>query len=221
MISQRRPFSLIHVLQVHKELAVLGLCIWTIVKMRGAYTLGQSMVAGVGEVVAGVTFTGWWVSICDGVISCDPHSRGVGHSRHGRLFALLFLSVDDEEEEEKEHQQHKDDDSCDGSYLIGVHMHGCTGQTVKAAHHHHTGLVTASSFPAWVAVTRTGHMITSGVIQTVTDLTAAITIRTRRTLLLTVSAHEASATSALSRDVVTVSSIPTLAGLRTVFPIET
>lgn len=35
---------------------------------------------------------------CDGVICSDPHSRSVGHGRHGRLFALLLVPVDDEEE---------------------------------------------------------------------------------------------------------------------------
>lgn len=73
---------------------------------------------------------------CDGVISSDPHSWSVGHGRHGGLFALLLLPVDDEEEEKKEHQQQQDNDSCDGPNLVGVHLHGCTGQTVEAANHH-------------------------------------------------------------------------------------
>lgn len=131
--------------------------------MWGADALGQSMVTGVGEVVARVGLARRWMSICNGVISSDPHSRSVGHSRHGRLFALLLLPVDDEEEEEEEHQEYQDDDACDGSDLVGVHLHGCTGQTVEAAHHY-TSLVTPSSLPAWVAVTCTSHVITRGVI---------------------------------------------------------
>lgn len=75
---------------------------------------------------------------CNGVISRHPHSRSVGHSRHGGLFTLLLLPVDDEEEEEEEHQQHQHNDSCNGSDLVGVHVHRCTGQTVEAAYHHHT-----------------------------------------------------------------------------------
>lgn len=39
--------------------------------------------------------------------------------------------------------------------------------------------------------------------------------------LLTVPSHKASAAGALSRDVVTVSAIPALTGLRTVLPVET
>lgn len=128
--------------------------------MWGADALGQGMVAGVGEVVAGMGFTCRWMSICDGVISSDPHGRGVGHSRHGGLFALLLLPVDDEEEEQEDHQQHQYDDSTDSSNLVGVNLHGCTGQAVEAAHHHHTSLITPRSLPARVAVTCTSHVIT-------------------------------------------------------------
>lgn len=164
VINQRCPFSMIHILQVHKQLIAFNLSIWTIVNMWGADALGESMVAGVREVVAGVGLTCWWVSICNGIIRIDPHSRSVGHRWHGGLFALLLLPVNDEEDKEKEHQQHKDNDSCDGSDLVGVHLHGCTCQTVEATDHHHTSLVTTSSLPAWVAVTCTSHVIASGVI---------------------------------------------------------
>lgn len=165
MIYERSPLSLIHVLYVNKHLIVLGLPIWTSVKVWGADALGQSVVAGVREVAAGVGLTCLLVSICQGVVSSDPQSRSVGHSRHGGgLFAFLLLPVDDEEEQEEEHQQHQDDDPCDGSDLVGVHVHGCAGQTVETAHHHHTCLVTSSSLPARVAVTCTSHVITGGVI---------------------------------------------------------
>lgn len=42
-------------------------------------------------------------------------------------------------------------------------------------------LVTPCSLPAWVAVTRSSHVITGRIIQAFTDLPAAKTVRTRRT----------------------------------------
>lgn len=67
---------------------------------------------------------------CNSVICRDPHRRRVGHRRHAGLFTLLLLPVDDEEEEEEKPQQDKNDDTGNGSYLVGVHLYGCTGQTV-------------------------------------------------------------------------------------------
>lgn len=43
-------------------------------------------------------------------------------------------------------------------------------------------LVTTSPLPAWATVARSSHVITRGVILTVTDLAAAVTIRARGTL---------------------------------------
>lgn len=121
------------------------------------------MVAGVGEVVTGVAFTRR-MCVCNGIIRSDPHGRGVGDRWHGGLFAFLLLSVNDEEEEEEEHQQNQDDDTSNSSNLIRVHMHGSAGQTVQATYHHHTGLVTACTLPAWVTVACASHVITGGVI---------------------------------------------------------
>lgn len=160
------------------------------------------------------------MSFCNGIISSDPHSWGVCDCRHGGLFAFLLLAVDDEEQEEEDDQQNQDDDPCYGSDLIGVHMHGGTGEAVEVPYHH-TSLITARSFPAWIAVAGPGHVITGGVIQTVAHLTTPITVRTRWTLLLAVASHEARAAGALSGYVVTVGSIPALTSLSTVFPIET
>lgn len=132
----------------------------------------------------------------------------------------MLLSVNNKEQEEEEAQQHQHNDSGDDSNLVGVHLHGSASQTVEAAHHH-TSLVAAVSLPARVAVARPGHVITGGVIQTVTHLAAAVTIGTSRAFLLTAMAHESRAAGAVSIDVVTVSSVPALAGLGTVFAIET
>lgn len=211
--------SLLHIVYAHKELAVFTLSIWSAADQRRADALGQSVVAWVGEIVTGVSFTRW-VGFCNGIIGCDPHGRGVGDSWHGGLFSLLLLSIDDEEQEEEDDQQNQDDNPSNGSDLIGVHMHRSTGETVEVTHHH-ASLITAHSFPAWVAVTRPRHVVTGGVIQTVTYLTTAIAIRPRRTFLLAVSSHKSCATSALSRYVVTVSSIPALTRLRAVFSVET
>lgn len=198
MISQSPPFPLVHALQVHKQLAVLRLPIGGAVQVWRADALGQRVVAGVGEVAAGMSLTCGRVSFCDGVVGGDPHGGGVGDGRHGGLFAFLLLPVDDEEEEEEENQQHQHDDPGDGADLIRVHLHGCAGQTVQAADHDHACLVTASALPARVTVTRPGHVIAGGVIEAVTHLTAAVTIGTSRTLLFTVSSHESRPTRALS-----------------------
>lgn len=219
MIDVRRLFPVIEVL-AQEQMAVLCLSVWTGVEVRRADALGQSVVAGIGEVAAGQRFARWRVGVRDGVVCRDPHSRGVGHRRHAGLFALLLSPVHDEEEEEEEAEQDQHDDPRDGSDLVRVHLYGRAGQTVETAHHHHTSLVTTSPLPAWATVARPSHVITCGVILTVAHLAAAVTIRARGTLLFAEAAHETCAAGAQSGDVVTVASVPALAHLGAVFPKE-
>lgn len=57
----------------------------------------------------------------NGIVSVhDPHSGGIGHSRHARLLSLLLVSVDNEQSQEEEDHQDEDDDASNGPDLVGV-----------------------------------------------------------------------------------------------------
>lgn len=220
MIKQGKPFPRLSVLQVHKQLVVLRLSVGQVIDVRRAAALGQRVVARVGEIVAVGKNISLRERLCDGVIRVGPHGGCVRDCRHRGFFAFLFLTVNDEEEEEDEHEEYQDDDSCNGSDLIRVHGHSGTRQTVEIPYNDHASLVTARALPAGITVAGASHVITAGVIEAVTHLPAAVSIRSCGTLLLTVASHEACAAGAVTGDVIAVCAVLTLTHQHAVLPVE-